>query len=145
MPPVTDCQDYTSGPMQIRQSCFRAIYAGNVESFDRTGAGRSSGWRPGGVPVCYSFSHQTFSHPRCFSMSRMVRCGLIQARNVLGAEHSLGEIRDAMVRKHVHMIGHAAQQQVQILCLQELFYGPYFCAEQAPRWYELAEAVPDGP
>jgi beta-ureidopropionase len=58
-------------------------------------------------------------------MSRMVRCGLIQARNVLGPEHSLGEIRDAMVRKHVHMIGHAAQQQVQILCLQELFYGPY--------------------
>ena len=34
-------------------------------------------------------------------MSRIVRCGLIQARNVLGAEHSLAEIRDAMVRKHV--------------------------------------------
>ena len=63
-------------------------------------------------------------------MPRMVRCGLIQARNVLGAEHSLGEIRDAMVQKHVEMIGQAAQQQVQILCLQELFYGPYFCAEQ---------------
>ena len=72
-------------------------------------------------------------------MPRMVRCGLIQARNVLGAEHSLGEIRDAMVRKHVEMIEQAAQQQVQILCLQELFYGPYFCAEQDPRWYELAE------
>jgi beta-ureidopropionase len=78
-------------------------------------------------------------------MPRMVRCGLIQTRNVLGAEHSLGEIRDAMVRKHVEMIGQAAQQQVQILCLQELFYGPYFCAEQDTRWYELTEAIPNGP
>ena len=78
-------------------------------------------------------------------MPRMVRCGLIQARNVLGVEHSLGEIRDAMVRKHVEMIEQAAQQKVQILCLQELFYGPYFCAEQDPRWYELTETVPDGP
>ena len=33
----------------------------------------------------------------------------------------------------------------QVLCLQELFYGPYFCAEQEPRWYELAESVPEGP
>jgi N-carbamoylputrescine amidase len=75
----------------------------------------------------------------------MVRCGLIQARNVLVAEHSLGEIREAMVRKHVEMIEQAAREKVQILCLQELFYGPYFCAEQDPRWYGLAEAVPDGP
>src|SRR6476469_1578229 len=78
-------------------------------------------------------------------MSRMVRCGLIQARNVLGAEHSLAEIREAMVRKHVEMIAQAAKEKVQILCLQELFYGPYFCAEQDEKWYGLAERVPDGP
>ena len=34
---------------------------------------------------------------------------------------------------------------MQILCLQELFYGPYFCAEQDTRWYEFTERVPDGP
>jgi len=78
-------------------------------------------------------------------MSRMVRCGLIQARNVLDPDQSLNAIRDAMVKKHVEMIAQAAEQQVKILCLQELFYGPYFCAEQDPRWYELTEAVPDGP
>ena len=78
-------------------------------------------------------------------MARMVRCGLIQAGNVLGTEHSLSEIRDAMVKKHVDMIEQAAKQKVQILCLQELFYGPYFCAEQDPRWYEMTEPVPDGP
>src|ERR1700694_5016301 len=78
-------------------------------------------------------------------MARIVRCGLIQASNVLGAEHSLAEIREAMVGKQVDLIEQAARQQVQILCLQELFYGPYFCAEQDPRWYDLAEPVPDGP
>ena len=75
-------------------------------------------------------------------MSRMVRCGVIQARNVLGADHSLDEIREAMVRKHVEMIEQAAREKVQILCLQELFYGPYFCAEQDPRWYEFGGGGP---
>jgi beta-ureidopropionase len=78
-------------------------------------------------------------------MSRIVRCGLIQARNVLGPDHSLDQIRDVMVRKHVELVEQAAQQHVQILCLQELFNGPYFCAEQDVRWYDLAEPVPDGP
>src|SRR3974377_2284282 len=78
-------------------------------------------------------------------MSRIVRCGLIQARNVLGPDRPLAEIKEAMIQKHVGLIEQAAQQGTQVLCLQELFYGPYFCAEQDPRWYELAEQVPDGP
>jgi N-carbamoylputrescine amidase len=32
-----------------------------------------------------------------------------------------------------------------VCCLQELFYGPYFCAEQTMTWYEIAEPIPDGP
>jgi beta-ureidopropionase len=32
-----------------------------------------------------------------------------------------------------------------VVCLQELFYGPYFCAEQNRKWYEMTERVPDGP
>ena len=42
-------------------------------------------------------------------------------------------------------IEQAAKKKVKILCLQELFYGPYFCAEQNPRWYEAVERIPDGP
>jgi beta-ureidopropionase len=34
---------------------------------------------------------------------------------------------------------------VQVLCMQEIFTGPYFCAEQNPRWYEAVERIPDGP
>lgn len=47
--------------------------------------------------------------------------------------------------KHVKLIEQAARKKVQVLCLQELFYGPYFCAEQNAKWYELTERVPDGP
>jgi N-carbamoylputrescine amidase len=78
-------------------------------------------------------------------MPRVVRCGLIQASNVLGPEAGLPAIKKAMVDKHVKLIAQAAKQKVKILCLQELFYGPYFCAEQETRWYELTEKVPEGP
>jgi len=79
-------------------------------------------------------------------MSRVVRCGVIQAGNVKSPENaSLAEIRDAMIEKHLVMIADAAAKGVQILCLQELFYGPYFAAEQDPKWYAFTERVPDGP
>jgi N-carbamoylputrescine amidase len=50
-----------------------------------------------------------------------------------------------MIDKHVGYIEQAAAAGAQIVCLQEIFYGPYFCAEQKTRWYESTEAVPDGP
>src|SRR5436305_5995874 len=78
-------------------------------------------------------------------MSRNVRCGLIQASSAMGNNRSLSEIKKAMIEKHLKMIDKAAKKKVKILCLQELFYGPYFCAEQDPRWYDLTERVPDGP
>jgi N-carbamoylputrescine amidase len=71
---------------------------------------------------------------------------LIQAANDLSPErHSLAEIKKAMLEKHVRLIEQAAKKRVQILCLQELFYGPYFCAEQNARWYEMTERIPQGP
>ncbi len=79
-------------------------------------------------------------------MARLVRCGLIQARCEWSPEKvALAEIRNKMVAKHEKLIATAAKRNVQIVCLQELFYGPYFCAEQETRWYELTEAVPGGP
>ena len=36
----------------------------------------------------------------------------------------------------------AGKKGVQVLCLQEIFYGPYFCAEQDIKWYDLAEPIP---
>ncbi len=79
-------------------------------------------------------------------MPHTVRCGLIQAGCELSPERSsLAAIKKAMLRKHLRLIEQAGRKRVQILCLQELFYGPYFCAEQNARWYELTERVPEGP
>jgi N-carbamoylputrescine amidase len=50
-----------------------------------------------------------------------------------------------MIDKHLPLIAQAAAQGAQVCCLQEIFCGPYFCAEQDARWYETAEPVPDGP
>ena len=50
-----------------------------------------------------------------------------------------------MIAKHLRLIDEAGARGVQILCLQELFYGPYFAAEQDVRWYAFTERVPDGP
>ena len=52
------------------------------------------------------------------------------------------EIKEAMIAKHIPMIEKAGRQGLQILCLQEIFHGPYFCAEQDIRWYQTAEPVP---
>jgi len=78
-------------------------------------------------------------------MPRVVRCGLIQARNVKGPDAGLEAIKKAMVEKHLKLLEQAARKKVKILCFQELFYGPYFCAEQETKWYHLTERVPDGP
>jgi N-carbamoylputrescine amidase len=78
-------------------------------------------------------------------MSRIIRCSLIQAKNAAPTESELGTIKRAMLDKHVAMIRQAASDGAQIVCLQEIFYGPYFCAEQSIRWYDFTEPVPDGP
>jgi beta-ureidopropionase len=78
-------------------------------------------------------------------MPRIVRCSLIQAANAASADLPLAQIKKAMMDKHVDYIAQAAKGGAQITCLQEIFYGPYFCAEQETRWYELTERIPDGP
>jgi beta-ureidopropionase len=78
-------------------------------------------------------------------MPKTVRGGLIQAILPVSTEQPIEKIKQAMIDKHLKMIDEAAKKDVQILCLQELFYGPYFCAEQETKWYGLVEKVPDGP
>ena len=78
-------------------------------------------------------------------MPRIVRAGLIQASVGAEAPQELDRLKKYMIDKHVSLIEQAAGQGVEVLCLQELFSGPYFCAEQDPRWYSTAERVPDGP
>src|ERR1700687_5204935 len=53
--------------------------------------------------------------------------------------------KDSMVAKHAKYIEQAAKQGAQVMCLQELFYGPYFCQVQDPKHYSYTEKIPDGP
>src|SRR3954464_5676524 len=78
-------------------------------------------------------------------MPRIVKAGLIQASHACDTGEELTIIRDANVSKHVELIEQAARKGVQILCMQEIFTGPYFCAEQSTRWYGMVEKIPDGP
>jgi len=78
-------------------------------------------------------------------MPNVVKCGLIQASHACSTDEPLETIREANVAKHVPLIEQAASEGVQILCMQEIFTGPYFCAEQSTRWYDSTEQIPDGP
>lgn len=78
-------------------------------------------------------------------MPRIVRCSLIQATNVASPDLPLDQVKKAMIDKHLGYIEQAANAGAQICCLQEIFYGPYFCAEQQVKWYDFTEPVPDGP
>ncbi len=78
-------------------------------------------------------------------MARIIRGGLIQSSVTHDGTTDPSEIKRAMIDKHMPMIEQAAKDGVQVLCLQELFYGPYFCAEQESRWYDITEEIPNGP
>ena len=78
-------------------------------------------------------------------MSQVVKCGLIQTSMACAADEPLETIRQANLDKTMGFIEQAGKAGVQILCMQEIFTAPYFCAEQNPRWYDSAERIPDGP
>ncbi len=65
-----------------------------------------------------------------------VRAALIQAHANMPKEEA--------IVKHEGLIAEAAAKGAQITCLQEIFFGPYFCAEQDVKWYDTAERD-DGP
>ena len=78
-------------------------------------------------------------------MPRVTRAALIQATNALPDSDDLPKIKQANIDMHVELIREAAERGARVCCLQELFYGPYFPAEQQTRWYDLTEPIPDGP
>jgi N-carbamoylputrescine amidase len=79
-------------------------------------------------------------------MARKVIGGLIQMSNPINdASASVQTIRDAMFEKHLPLIEEAGKRGTQILCLQEVFNGPYFCPSQDSKWCDLAEPIPNSP
>ncbi|MEU4647039.1 nitrilase-related carbon-nitrogen hydrolase [Nocardia fluminea] len=50
--------------------------------------------------------------------------------------------KESMIKVHEDYAREAAAQGAQVICFQELFYGPYFCQLQDAKFYEYAESVP---
>jgi beta-ureidopropionase len=84
---------------------------------------------------------QTDKRERRPILPRIVKCAHIQTSNAK-ASGTPEEIKAAMVAKHLPLIEEAGKNGINILCLQEIFYGPYFCCEQDTKWYRTAEKVP---
>src|SRR5450432_1174939 len=78
-------------------------------------------------------------------MSRIVKGGLIQSHNAAPIDASVDEIKKLNLEHQMKMVEQAGKAGVQILCLQEVFNTPYFCAEQQTKWYDATEKIPDGP
>ncbi len=70
-------------------------------------------------------------------MSRIVKSAILQTAWT-------GD-KESMIQLHEKYLAEAAEQGVQVMCFQELFYGPYFCQVQEAEFYSYAEAIPDGP
>ncbi len=69
-------------------------------------------------------------------MSRIVKSAILQTAWT-------GD-KESMIQLHEKYLADAAAQGVQVMCFQELFYGPYFCQVQEADYYSYAEAIPDG-
>lgn len=78
-------------------------------------------------------------------MEAKVTIGLIQAHNDVDGNEPVAKHKAAAIEKHERLIRDAKERGAQIVCLQEVFYGPYFCTEQTPKWYDAVERIPDGP
>ena len=70
-------------------------------------------------------------------MSEIVRAALVQS--------SWTGDKQSMIEASVEFAREAAAQGAQVLCFQELFYGPYFCQVQDSQYFSFTEAVPGGP
>ena len=50
--------------------------------------------------------------------------------------------KESMIEKHIDYARKAAADGAQIMCFQELFYGPYFCQVQDPQFFAYTEEIP---
>ncbi len=78
-------------------------------------------------------------------MSRPVKIGLIQMANKISTDRPCEEHRRAMTESHLGYIDEAGRKGVNVLCMQEVMTGPYFCPSQDSKWYGLTEKIPGGP
>ncbi len=88
-------------------------------------------------------------------MTRIVRAALTETANAYTEmpakiedlsqlADKMAAIRDANIEHHLKLIEDAADLGVQMLCMGELFTGPYFALDRTPMWTQLAEDAQEG-
>ncbi len=50
--------------------------------------------------------------------------------------------KESMIDAHIQYLREAAEAGAQVICFQELFYGPFFAQVQDRVWYDWAESIP---
>ena len=50
--------------------------------------------------------------------------------------------KESMIAKHEALARDAADDGAQVICFQELFYGPYFGIIQDQKYYAYVETIP---
>src|ERR1051326_7757488 len=78
-------------------------------------------------------------------MARTIRGGLIQIKADVPLDGTTEDVKKRMIDKTMPFVEKAGKSGVEVLCLQELFYGPHFRAEQKTRWKGRTEPIPHGP
>ncbi|CAB3244088.1 unnamed protein product [Arctia plantaginis] len=77
---------------------------------------------------------------------KLIKIGLIQHAIVLPTNKPINEQREAIFEKVEKIIQIAGSEGVQILCLQETWYMPFFlCTREIKEWEDFAELAHDGP
>lgn len=77
---------------------------------------------------------------------KVVKVGLIQHSIVLPTTEPIEKQRNAVFDKVKKIIETAASEGIQILCLQEAWYMPFFlCTREKEEWKEFAESADNGP
>jgi N-carbamoylputrescine amidase len=71
------------------------------------------------------------AHP---AQHHVVKVGLVQTHATQDAADNL--------RRTLDLVEKAAKKGAQVVCLQELFMGPYFCQEEDAALFDLAEPIP---
>src|SRR5215207_9209880 len=71
------------------------------------------------------------------AMSRTVKAALLQT--------DWSGDQESMIDKHEEAAREASAQGAEVVCFQELFYGPYFCQVQDAEYYSYTEPIPEGP
>ena len=66
----------------------------------------------------------------------------MKSLNVALVQQSCGEDKEANLHKSIEAIRRAAGMGSQLVVLQELHAGPYFCQSEDPRCFDLAEPIP---